>query len=411
MTDVVSVNWAGNVTYGARELVRPGTVAELQEVVAGADRVKALGSRHSFSTVADTTGLAVSTADLDLEVEFDGTLAVVPAGRRYGEVIPVLAAHGRALANLGSLPHISVAGAASTGTHGSGSRNRCLATHAEAVEYVRADGSLATVRSGDDDFEGSVVALGALGVVTRLWLRTEDAYRMRQDVWTDVPMPSVVEHLDEILDCAYSVSVFRRPGENAQIWAKSRVGGGPVADGRRWGGVPAAGPMHPIAGEDPAAASPQLGQERPWHEVLPHFRIEFTPSNGEELQSEFFVPRADAAAALEAFLAVDLGPLVQVVELRAVAADDLWISPAHGRDSFAIHLTWVLDEPAVREACARIERALAPFTARPHWGKVFAAGRDELRSLHPRLADFAALAARLDPDRCFANDYLDRYVY
>ncbi|GAB2480598.1 FAD-binding oxidoreductase [Jatrophihabitans fulvus] len=410
MTDTIARNWSGNIAYGAREFARPGTVAELQEVVARAERVKPLGSRHSFSTVADTSGVSVSTGDLDLEVSFEGDVAVVPGGRRYGEIIPVLAAQGRALANLGSLPHISVAGAAATGTHGSGSGNRCLATHAEAVEFVRADGSLDVVRRGDEDFAGSVVALGALGVVTRMWLRTEPAFRMRQDVWVDIPLATVVDNLDDIMDSAYSVSVFRRPGENAQIWAKSRVDGS-RPDGRRWGGRPAEGPMHPIIGEDPAATSPQLGQERAWHEVLPHFRIEFTPSNGEELQSEFFVPRAMGPDALAAFLALDLGDLVQVVELRTVAADELWVSPAYQRDNFAIHLTWVLDEPAVREACARIEAALAPFEYRPHWGKVFTAGRDELHAAHPRLADFVTLAARVDAERCFANDYLDRLVY
>ena len=414
MGRVSITNWAGNVTFTPPRLHAPRTVPELQELVASSSHIRALGTGHSFNRIADTDGVLVTTRELTpgMDIDRDAAAATVPGGARYGDVAAALHERGWALPNLGSLPHISVAGACATGTHGSGNGNRCQAAAVRAVEFVRADGELVTIASGDDGFGGAALNLGALGIVTRITLAIEPAYDITQDVWLDAPVDRVLENYAEIAAAAYSVSLFSDPGTPGridQIWLKRRDE--PPADGARWGATAASEDAHPIAGQDARAATPQRGERGPWHERLPHFRASFTPSTGDEQQSEFFVARADGPAAIEAVLSLDLRDAVQVNEFRTVAADDLWLSPFHDRESTALHFTWHDDDELVRSALARVQGALAPFDARPHWGKVFHLDRDEVQRHYPRLADFRALAARHDPEHKFGNAFLETYVY
>ena len=407
-------NWAGNVVFSTTDVRRPGDVAELQQVVRDARLVRALGTGHSFSPIADTTGTLVSTRDLDLGVEVDPRrrVACVPGGASFAEVATALHAAGWALPNLGSLPHISVAGACATGTHGSGSALGSLATAVVGLELVRADGELWEVHAGEPDFAGAVLSLGALGVVTRLWLAIEPTYDVSQEVVLDVPVAQVVAHVEEILASAYSVSIFSSFGDPATIdsvWRKRRLDRPEVP----WtlGGTPATELVHPLRGLDAAAATEQLGSPGPWHERLPHFRLEFTPSAGEEIQSEFFLERRHASAALAALVeaAPRIAPALQVFEMRTIAADDLWLSPFRERDTVAVHATWVRDLARVRPALAALEEVLEPWAPRPHWGKVslgFDAAR--LADLYPLLPRFRELGERLDPERCFVNEHLSR---
>jgi len=412
-------NWAGNVTYGARELVRPRSVPELQATVAAAaatgHRVRALGTRHSFSRVADTDGLHVGTRDLGLVVELEhgpaGTVAVVPGGSTYAEVAPVLHAHGRALHNLGSLPHISVAGACATGTHGSGDALGSLATAVVAVEMVTATGELVGVEAGDPDFGGAVLSLGALGVVTRLWLRTEPTYDVRQRVWQDLPADELADQLPAVLASGTSVSVFTDlsdPGRISSVWVKERTDRPGTLAPCLASRAPATRELHPVPGIDAAAASPQQGQPGPWHEHLPHFRAAHLPSVGEELQSELFLPR-DAAPHLVPTLAAISGvvaPALLVHEIRSVAADDLWLSPVRGRDSVVAHFTWRPDPELVMPALRAVEDALASWGPRAHWGKITATpALREPAGAYDRAA-FDGLCRRLDPGGTFRNDLL-----
>ncbi|MGH1564408.1 D-arabinono-1,4-lactone oxidase [Mumia sp. DW29H23] len=405
-------NWAETHAYEATTLHRPTTVDELRRVVAQASRVRALGTRHSFHDLADSPGVLVALDAIPHEVVLDpeARTATVSAAARYGDVAPVLHEAGWALAAMASLPHISVAGAVATGTHGSGDRIPTLAGAVVALELVGADGDLVTVREGDPDFAGMVVGLGALGVVTRVSLRVEPAYDVRQRVHNAVPWETVVGELDAITSAADSVSIFTRWGAEAveQVWWKSRVQAEPSAT---WG-VPATADQHPILGIDPVHATPQGGVPGPWFERLPHFRMGFTPSVGAEIQAEYLLPRAsfpDAVAALRA-LGPRIDPLLQVTEIRTMPADDLWLSPAYGRDTVAIHFTLVRDPSAVRRLLPAVEEALAPYEARPHWGKWFTLDADALAARYPRLPDFVALADRLDPEGCFRNAFLERTV-
>jgi alditol oxidase len=412
-------NWAGNVQFCAASVRRPRTVAELQAAVAQGTRVHALGTGHSFSRIADTDGVLVSAAGLPAVTNIDSAAATVTvgAGVTYSDLAQRLHAAGWALPNLGSLPHISVAGACATGTHGSGDGNGTLATAVRALDMITADGGLMTLRrdTGGEIFRGAVVGLGALGVVTTLTLDLVEDFEVRQYVYEDLPAGQLTGHFGEIFSAAYSVSVFTnwRGSHHHQVWLKHRAGDPAIPRaGRPWlGARPADGPRHPVPGVPPAPATQQGGVPGPWHERLPHFRPGFTPSTGAELQSEYLLPRDAAAAAFAAMAGLGdlLAPVLQICEIRTVAADVAWTSPSYHRDTVAIHLTWIFDPAAVSPVVAVVEEALTPLGARPHWGKVFATPPQAVRALYPRWNDFRALARSLDPAGKFRNDFLDTY--
>jgi alditol oxidase len=416
-SDPIGTNWAGNHSYRAARLVRPASVGELCEVVAGSTAVRALGSRHSFSDLADTTGTLVDLAGLprDIRVLHDasgsGAVASVSGGTRYGDLAVALDEQGWALGAMASLPHISVAGAVATGTHGSGDGTGSLATAVSAVELVGPDGGLRRLARGEEEFDGSVVNLGALGIVTRLELDVEPTYAVSQQVRTGLTWDVLESRFDDITGAAYSVSIFTRFGDGVeQLWLKDRVGEERSAD--RFGTVAATGVVHMLSGGALQAVTEQGGVAGPWMDRLPHFRMAFTPSSGEELQTEYFVPREHALEAIDRLrrLSPRFLALLQVAEIRTVARDDLWLSGAQGRDTVALHFTWVRDEPAVRRVVREIEEVLVPLGARPHWGKVFEMGADAIAAAFPRLGDFVDLRDRVDPDRVFGNAFLDRVL-
>ncbi len=408
-------NWAGNYAYRAARVHRPESVEQICELVAGSHNVKALGTRHSFNEIADTDGDLISVEGLNRVESIDsaGSRVTVQAGTTYAQLCSHLHREGYAIHNLASLPHISVAGACATATHGSGDRNGNLATAVIAIQVVDADGSLRDLSREQNrtQFEGAVVGLGALGVVTRLTLEIAPSFEMRQEVFEGLPLASLSDNFDEVTSSAYSVSLFtdwRTPIFN-QVWLKRRKGSSETSF---FGATRASRPLHPIGTMPAVNCTEQMGVPGPWHERLPHFRAEFTPSSGEELQTEYLLPRRHAFAALSTIseLGSRIAPLLQISEVRTVAADHLWMSPCYQEDCVGIHFTWVKNWDAVLELLPRIEERLAPFQARPHWGKLFTMPPERVGSLYPRLPDFRELVQGFDPQGKFRNGFLNRYV-
>ena len=408
-------NWSGNYSYRARGVHAPSTLEELQELVSGLPRVRVLGSRHSFTAIADSEELVtLERIGQDVVVDRDALTVSLGGAVRYDRLAHELGAEGLALANLASLPHITVAGAISTGSHGSGDGNGNLATSVAALEIVTSDGNLLSIVRGDRDFEGVVVGLGAIGAIVRVTLDLLPAYELRQRVFTGLPWEQLFEHFDAITAAGYSVSIFSRWGEAAeQVWIKSLVTDeAETTASDLFGAAAASQEMHPITGLDPVNCTPQLGVPGPWFDRLPHFRMGFTPSSGAEIQSEYLVARRHAVAAIKAIVRIGakLRPLILVSEIRTVAADRLWMSPQYGQDTVAIHFTWKPEQERVERALVEVERALAPFEPRPHWGKLFLAQADQIGPLYRRLDEFAALLDRLDPRGAFRNDWLTSRV-
>lgn len=412
-------NWAGNYGYQAPRIAHPANMAELQDVVAGAGKVSALGSRHSFNDIADTSGTLVvlDLLDAGISVDTQNMTVTVSGGTRYGTLAAELQGRGFALHNLASLPHISVAGAVATATHGSGDGNGNLATAVAALELVTADGTVITGRRGDAGFAGMVVGLGALGIVSRLTLDIEPSFDVAQTVFEGLDWEQILETFDALTSSAYSVSLFTDwSGPTVgQAWLKNRTDRAVLPAGlpEFFSGAPATQARHPLPGVSGSNCTQQLGVPGPWSDRLAHFRMEFTPSKGDELQSEYLIPREHAVEALRAMRSLSglVTPLLLIGEIRTIAADELWLSPNYGRDGIGLHFTWRQDEPAVRALLPLLEAELAPFAARPHWGKLFHGDATSLAPLYPRFADFTALAGRLDPAGKFRNAFLDRTVF
>jgi xylitol oxidase len=413
-------NWAGNYTFSTDHLHSPASVDEVRALVKKCDHLRALGTRHSFNPIADSKYNQVSLKKLDqITLDEKARTVTVGAGVRYGDLATVIDKRGYAVHNLASLPHISVAGACSTGTHGSGLHNGNLATIVSGLEIVTADGELAqfTHEKADSRFEAWPVALGALGVVTTVTLDVQPTFQVAQSVYQNFSFDHLKDHLEEVFSAGYSVSLFTdwQHHQATQVWIKRRLVPG---DANKWepeffGAKLAKEKLHPLAGHPAEACTEQQGIPGPWYERLPHFRMNFTPSSGQELQSEYFV---SFERGYEAILAVEklhdrITPHLFITELRTIAADKLWMSMAYERPSLAIHFTWKPEWPEVKQVLPQIEAALEPFEPRPHWGKLFTLAPEKLRSRYPRLNDFKELARRFDPQGKFRNEFVQTNLY
>ncbi len=409
-------NWSGNIEYRPAEIARPESISELQKVVADSRKVRAYGSGHSFNTLADTDGTLIAFSEFDKNIEIDSSkmLVRVPAGVRYGEVAPKLHANGFALRNMGSLPHITVVGATSTGTHGSGVGNKNLSGSIAEIELITATGDAITL--DQSELPAARVALGSIGIIHHLTLDIVPTYDVAQTVYFDLPFVQLISNLDAILSAGYSVSVLSMWGDEFvdQVWVKSKIGTNPVLTQNEWFGAKlATRKSNPIREADSAAATEQFGLPGPWFERLPHFKLDFTPSFGEELQTEYFIDRKDAPAALNAIYKIreELSELIMVCEMRTVAQDENWLSEAYGRETFVFHFTWRPNIPAVEKLLLKIEASLEPFKARPHWGKVFTNNAFDFSSLYPKFNSFITYRGTYDPSRKFVNKLLETWGF
>jgi alditol oxidase len=414
-------NWARNYTYRAARFHQPETIEQIQQLVVHSNKLKALGTRHSFNDIADSPGDLISLEHFNQIVALDRErqTVTVEAGARYGQLARWLHNEGYALHNLASLPHISVAGACATATHGSGDRQGNLATAVSAIEIVTANGDLVALSREKDgeQFQGSVVALGGLGVVTKLTLNISPTFEMRQDVYENLPLAELEEHFNELFSSGYSVSLFTdwRNSNFNQVWLKRHISdNAPIKlDPELFQATLAISPLHPIAALSAENCTEQMGISGPWFERLPHFRMDFTPSSGEELQSEYLVPRQHAFEALRIIdqLRETIAPLLQISEIRSIAADDLWMSPCYQQACIGVHFTWKKDWDGVKNLLPMIEDRLAPFNARPHWAKLFTMSPVHLQSLYEKLPDFRQLLQHYDPQGKFRNEFLDKYIF
>jgi len=412
------MNWAGNYTYNAGNYYEPSSVEELQQLVKKQGKQKALGSRHCFNNIADSPESQISTRQLNRIVHLDtekNTLTV-EGGARYGDFATMLDGKGYALHNLASLPHITVAGACATATHGSGITLGNLATRVVAMEIVTPSGEMINIDRSNPDFHGLVVGLGAIGIITKVTLEVEKTFQVKQDVFQELPLSSLEKHFDEIMSSGYSVSLFTNwlDQKISQVWIKRRTDNNLAALGNDFFGAKAATRnLHPIVEMSAENCTDQMGVPGPWYNRLPHFKMGFTPSGGKELQSEFFVPRGNA---VDSILALEkkkelINPHLLISEIRTIAADNLWMSPCYQQDSVAIHFTWKQEPDEVGKLIPMIESELAPYKVRPHWGKLFSLNPATIHERYERFPDFLALVQKYDPDGKFRNEYLDLNIY
>ena len=413
-------NWAGNLTYSTTNIEYPATVEAIQQLVKKYSKLKVLGTRHCFNTIADSTDRFISLRELKKIIALDeqAQTVTVEAGIKYGELAPWLHDKGYALHNLASLPHISVAGAVMTATHGSGVKNGNLSSAVEALELVKADGSIVHLSPKDGDhFHAAVVGLGALGVITKVTLKVQPTFMMRQYVYEQLPLTNLRKNFDAIMGAGYSVSLFTdwTTDHINEVWIKSDS----IADVTAtrpmdlFGAKPATKNVHPIIALSAENCTEQLGVPGPWYERLPHFKMGFTPSSGKELQAEYFVPYQQAVDAIFAIqkLGKAISPHLFISEVRTIAADDLWLSPCYRQPSVAIHFTLKQENDAVIKLLPLIEKALEPYHAKPHWGKLFTIRAARFGSLYPKMNDFRKLVAAYDPQKKFSNAFLEKNLY
>ena len=413
-------NWGRNIIFKAKNLVEPSSVEELQELMRQAGNKKGLGSTHSYNDIADSPMTQIGLRKLNKVISIDESKSTVTieGGIRYEELAPQLYERGFALHNLASLPQVTVAGACATGTHGSGTGNGSLATVVREMEICTADGQLVNLSrdNNPDIFDGAVVSLGGLGIITRMVLDIQPAFDARQDLFLDLPLASVMENFDEIMSSGYSVSLFTKWQNDVvdQVWIKRRVDQ-PIDDlgTEFFGGKMCQTNIHPIIELSAESCTDQMGKVGPWYDRIPHFKINAMPSAWDELQSEFFVPIAYAADAMRAIakLGDKILPYLYISEIRTIDADNLWMSQFYKRKSVAFHFTWKSNWPEVKKLLPEIEGALAPFEVRPHWGKLYTINAGTIQNSYERFPDFLKLLKTYDPDGKFRNDYLNRVIY
>jgi len=414
-------NWAGNLTYSTSSLHKAASFDEARGWIRSQPHFKVLGTRHCFNDIADSKDQFLSLGALNKVVALDKAnhTVTVESGMRYGELAVFLNDNGYALHNLASLPHISVAGGVATATHGSGMHNGNLSSAVVGMEFVTAAGETVNLsrHSHAEQFAGAVVHLGGIGVVTKITLAIQPTYQVRQYVYENMPMAQLEHHFDEIMSAGYSVSLFTdwRNRTINEVWIKSRAGedGHFATRPEFFGGHAATRDVHPIRANSAENCTPQMGVPGPWHERLPHFKMGFTPSNGAELQSEYFVPRQHSYGAIMAVekLHEQISPHLFITEVRSIAADEFWMSPCGHQDSTTIHFTWKPEWEAVHRLLPQIEQALAPFHAKPHWGKLFTMPHARLAELYPRMRDFQQLLRHYDPGGKFRNAFLNRNIF
>ena len=409
-------NWAKNITFSSQNYIEIENLTQLQKVIESSNKLKVVGTSHSFSEIADTTGTLISLKNLDSEIEIDekSQTVKVSAGTSYANLAKYLEKNGWALSNLASLGEISIAGAVMTGTHGSGSNNKVLSDSVVAIEMILSSGDKFVIdRKNFAQFSGFVVSFGALAVFTKLTLKIVRSFSVKQVVYENVPIQSVLENFNEIFDRPYSASYFSNwsPKNTGQIWMKFLDDDKyPELQSKAYGGNLALSNQHPVKVNDPGNCTEQMGVAGKWLFRLPHFRLNSSPASGDEVQTEYLVDRDHVQGYINELTKIgeDIAARVYATEIRTISSDDLWLSGAYGRETVGFHFTWK-KSPEVKDFLPEIENILGKNNGRPHWGKLFSTPRAQLIDRYPMYEEFRQLIQKYDSGNKFRNKFIEQY--
>jgi FAD-linked oxidoreductase len=423
-------NWARTATAVPSSVARPGSLGEIVETVQGSPKVKVLGSGHSFTEIA----VAHQATAVDLggwtgieSADREDGLVTVRAGTTLKELNAKLDRLGLAMTNLGDIDAQTVAGAISTGTHGTGAKLGGLATQVAGLELVLADGSVVRCSADErpDLFNAARVGLGALGVISTVTLRCEPAFCLVADERPE-PLDGVIEQLDQLVTGHDHMEFYWFPyGRKALVKRNDRLPLDapvrPLSPARRFF-------EYTVMENTALAAMCGIGRTvRPLIKPLNRLastalsprnysdashRVFVTARNVRFVESEYAVPREsirDVLGELRALVPKLPYSIMLPVEVRVAAADDIWLSTAYQRDSayFAIHQSLGLP---YQEYFDGFEAIVAQVGGRPHWGKMHSLGATELRARYPRFDDFRKVRDEVDPGRVFTNAYLERVL-
>lgn len=409
-------NWAKNITFSSQNYIEIENLTQLQKVIESSNKLKVIGTGHSFSEIADTTGTLISLKNLDAEIEIDekSQTVRVSAGTSYANLAKYLEKNGWALSNLASLGEITIAGAVMTGTHGSGSDNKVLSDSVVAIEMILASGDKFVIDRKDfAQFPGFVVSFGALGVFTKLTLKIVKSFSVKQVVYENIPIQSVLENFNEIFDRPYSASYFSNwsPKNTGQIWMK-------FLDNEKfselqsnaYGGNLALTNQHPVKVNHPGNCTEQMGVAGKWLFRLPHFKLDSSPASGDEVQTEYLVDRDYVQGYINELTKIgeDIAARVYATEIRTMSSDDLWLSGAYGRETVGFHFTWKKTSE-VKDFLPVIENILGKNKGRPHWGKLFSTPRAQLIERYPKYEEFRQLIQKYDSGNKFRNKFIEQY--
>mmetsp|Transcript_13532 Transcript_13532/g.26655 ORF Transcript_13532/g.26655 Transcript_13532/m.26655 type:complete len:480 (-) Transcript_13532:5-1444(-) len=434
-------NWCQNVDFKHKRFVTPEDLTELQATVAAAPQVRVLGSGHSFSAVCSSEHTLLSMAYMRkvLEVDFvsdNETVVFMEGGATLGDVVRHLAPRGMALKNIPSLPHVTIAGALATSTHGSGlhpSAPGSIASMCTQIDFVTHDGEVCSYRRAEDaEFAASVVHLGALGVVAKIGLDVVPAYNVDQRVYQSIELDRMLPQFEALARSVDSLTVGINFGQQVGLtWLRYFDGGiTPPASDMTLGGEPRHEPI-PFY-ESHQGVTPTC--KGPWHDVPSFFMEGMQELNmpNTAMQTEYFVPLSLASSALQAIREVaacwegwptseswtDLNSSVPVFhcEVRAIAQDGLrGLAPFGDRESCSIHFTWGNWDHKERivEMVKEVEAVLRQYQARPHFGKFNLMSSEEVASVYPkdRIEEFKELCVKHDPVSKFRNQLVQEQIY
>ncbi|KAI1700234.1 d-arabinono-1,4-lactone oxidase domain-containing protein [Ditylenchus destructor] len=360
-------NWGNNFRFSTQNIQYPTSVEEVQQIVRNANKLRVVGTRHSFSKIADSPNTMLSTLALKNIIGFDPTVPsiTVQAGITYTDLNPFLPNYG----------------------------------------------------PNDPELKAIAVGLGAFGVITQVELEVEPTFNLTNYVFVNMPEQDIYDHFDEIENLGYSVQLFTdfsTPGvwDQVWVWVRSDENSNVGNMQNLYGATRTHEQVTAIEALPPTYLMEQ-GKEQPWYYGLVDYHLGLSGFDGAEIQSEYFMPYENAIPAIQAVSNFSdlIAPRVYTMLIRTIKGDDLWMSESFNETTVAIHFTWKPNMTAVMEVLPQIEQALLPYGARPHWGKVFAQGPETYLHRYPKLNQWKQLAETLDPTHKFRNKFLEDTVF